>query len=93
MKLPLISKPGEIDNETYHNGDQYKEYCSSSKLKLMLTSPKYARYCLDNPESKESEAKSQGSVYHSMLGSLTNKGDLSLWGCADDCGPANNTSQ
>ncbi len=77
MTLPMISKPGEIPNETYHNGENYKEFCSSSNLKLMLTSPKYARYALDNPKEIESEAKSQGSVYHSMLASLTNRGDLS----------------
>lgn len=43
----------------------------------MMTSPKYARYALDHPEKKESEAMSQGSVYHSMLASLTTWGDLS----------------
>ncbi len=77
MKLPFISKPSEITNEDYHNSDQFKEFCSSSMLKLMLVSPKYARYALDNPKDIESEAKSQGSVYHSMLESLANRGDLS----------------
>ncbi len=78
MKLPFISAPSEITNENYHNSDDFKEFCSSSMLKLMLVSPKHARYALDHPEeNKETEAKSQGSVYHSMLASLTNKGDLS----------------
>ena len=75
--IPFISKPNEISNEEYHNSEQFKEFCSSSVLKLMMVSPKYARYCLDHPEKRESEAMSQGSVYHSMLASLTNKGDLS----------------
>jgi len=75
LKLPYISN--QISNEIYHNADQFKEFCKSSVLKLMMVSPKYARYCLDHPEDKESEAISQGSVYHSMLASLTNFGDLS----------------
>ena len=74
IKLPFIS--GTIRNEDYHNAEQFKEFCSSSVLKLLMVSPKYARYYLDHPEKKESEAMSQGSVYHSMLASLTNKGDL-----------------
>lgn len=77
MKLPFTSGPNDITNDDYHNADPYKEFCSSSMLKLLMVSPKYARYSLDNPEKKESEAMSQGSVYHSMLASLTNKGDLS----------------
>lgn len=75
FKLPHISQ--QISNEDYHNGEIFKEFCSSSNLKLMMTSPKYARYALDHPEKKESETMSQGSVYHSMLASLTNAGDLS----------------
>ena len=75
IKLPFISD--QINNDYYHNADEFKEFCSSSVLKLMMVSPKYARYCLDHPEKKESEAMSQGSVYHSMLASLTNAGDLS----------------
>ncbi len=75
--LPYVSDPNEISNEDYHNAEQFLEFCSSSNLKLMMVSPKYARYCLDHPEKRESEAMSQGSVYHSMLTSLTNKGDLS----------------
>jgi len=75
IKLPFVN--GTISNEDYHNADRFLEFCSSSKLKLMMVSPKYARYCLDHPEKKESEAMSQGSVYHSMLENLTNFGDLS----------------
>ncbi|GAG76509.1 unnamed protein product, partial [marine sediment metagenome] len=75
LKLPYVTE--KISNEEYHNGETWKEFCSSSNLKLMMVSPKYARYALDHPEKKESEAMSQGSVYHSMLGSLTNAGDLS----------------
>ncbi len=75
MELPFVN--GTINNEDYHNAETFKEFCSSSVLKLMMVSPKYARYCIDHPEKKESEAMSQGSVYHSMLASLTNCGDLS----------------
>lgn len=75
IELPFVND--QIRNEDYHNAEQFKEFCSSSILKLMMVSPKYARYCIDHPEKKESEAMSQGSVYHSMLSSLTNAGDLS----------------
>lgn len=77
VTLPHISGPNEVSNDRYHNSDEFKPFCSSSNLKLLMTSPLYARYCMDHPEKKESEAMSQGSVYHSMLASLTNKGDLS----------------
>lgn len=77
MNLPYISAPNAITNEDYHNAEAYKDFCSSSVLKLLMTSPLYARYLLDHPEKKESEAMSQGSVYHAMLASLTNNGDLS----------------
>jgi hypothetical protein len=77
MNLPFISLPNGIRNEDYHNSSDYLDFCSSSTLKLLMTSPLYARYSLDHPEKKESEAMSQGSVYHSMLASLTNKKDLS----------------
>ena len=75
LKLPCILN--DLSNENYHNSDPYKSFCGSSTLKLMMTSPLFAKYRMDNPEKKESEAMSQGSVYHSMLASLTNKGNLS----------------
>lgn len=43
----------------------------------MMTSPLFARYTLDHPQEKDTESMSRGSVYHSMLASLTNRGDLS----------------
>ena len=78
MNLPLILPCELLTNDQYHNGEQYKPFCSSSTLKLLMTSPLYARYRMDHPEeNKESEAISQGSVYHAMLASLTNSGNLS----------------
>lgn len=78
MDLPLILPCDKLSNEQYHHGEIEKQFCSSSTLKLLMTSPLYARYCMDHPEEKkESESMSQGSVYHAMLASLTNSGDLS----------------
>jgi hypothetical protein len=77
IQTPYISLPNAISNEDYHNAEQYKPFCSSSTLKLLMTSPLYAKYCMEHPEKKETQAMSQGSVYHSMLASLTNKGNLS----------------
>ena len=78
MNLPIIIPCDKLSNEQYHNGEWEKQFCSSSTLKLLITSPKYAKYCMDHPEEKkETESMSQGSVYHSMLASLTNRGDVS----------------
>ena len=53
-------------------------HVSSSNLKQLLVSPKWMRYCQLNPEdnriSLENELK--GSVYHSMLASITNTGGM-----------------
>jgi len=63
--------------DVYHN--DLKADIGSSTLKQLLISPKWMKYCQLHPEdnriSLESELK--GSVYHSMLASITNKGDLS----------------
>lgn len=75
MNLPLILDT--LPNQDYHTHPDYLNFCSSSQLKLMMTSPLYAHYFLDHPEKKDTSAMNQDSVYHSMLASLTNAGDLS----------------
>lgn len=76
--LPYISKPDEIPNDEYHNGEKYSNFISSTKLKYYLTSPKWYKYLQDNPsESKISlKAAMEGSVYHDMLASMVNNGNL-----------------
>jgi hypothetical protein len=63
--------------DQYHK--ELKTHIGSSTLKQLLVSPKWMKYCQLHPEagdiSLESELK--GSVYHSMLASITNRGDYS----------------
>ena len=75
-KLPFISF--DMPNDEYHRGEWQKEFISSTQLKRYLVSPKYFQYIREHPEEDtvSLEASMQGSVYHSMLASLVNKGDL-----------------
>lgn len=76
-KFPLIDK--NMSNEEYHRGSWQKQFISSTALKNYLVSPKMFDACRRNPELHEISlsASIQGSVYHSLLASLTNKGDFS----------------
>ncbi len=76
--LPYISTPDEIPNDEYHNGEKYSDFISSTRLKWYLTSPKWYKFLVDNPqESKISlKAAMEGSVYHDMLASMVNNGNL-----------------
>lgn len=55
-----------LSNEQYHNGEEEREYISSSQLKKLAVSPKYFRYCLDNPEP-ETDAMRLGSLFHDLM--------------------------
>jgi len=82
-KLPYISGPNEITNNDYHNGDKYNDFLSSTKLKYFLTSPKWYKWLEDHPEDEEVNLAYQfGGLYHSMLASIVNTGDLN--GFKDD---------
>lgn len=76
--LPFSSRPNEISNADYHHGERYKPFISSSILKQLQISPKWMQFCQENPEdsriSLENELK--GSVYHDMLCSRVNCGNL-----------------
>ncbi len=74
--IPFISEPNEISNDTYHNGPEYQDFISSTSLKHYMVSPKYAKWARDNQQIKDSEALRFGSIYHDMLASITNYGDL-----------------
>lgn len=75
-KLPFVSF--DMPNNDYHRGEWQKEFISSTQLKRYLVSPKYFQFIREHPEEDTVglEASMQGSVYHSMLASLVNKGDL-----------------
>lgn len=72
MKFPQVIK--DMANEQYHRGEWQSEFISSTTLKNMLVSPKYFRYSLTNPHEISLAARLQGSIYHSMLESLTRNG-------------------
>lgn len=72
MHLPAIIY--DLPNEQYHRGDIYKDFISSTQLKKYAVSPKYAKYCLENPIEINMEASMKGNVYHSILSSITNTG-------------------
>lgn len=63
--------------------DQYHKvlttHVGSSTLKQMQVSPKWCKYCQLHPEDSRIslELELKGSVYHSLLASITNKGDYS----------------
>ena len=77
MQLPFISGPNEITNDEYNNGEKFKGYLSSTKLKDFLVSPKYFRYKELNPEPDSIKPHfMMGSIYHDMLAAIANTGDI-----------------
>lgn len=72
IKLPLIEF--NMPNEAYHRGEWQKEFISSTTMKNYIVSPKFFKYSLLNPKQISQSAALQGSIYHSMLESMTNNG-------------------
>ena len=60
--------PG-LSNAEYHDGMPWREYLSSSQLKLYRISPKYARHMMDHP-AEETEAQRFGTHFHDLMASL-----------------------
>ncbi len=79
FKIPYISGPNEIANEDYHNAPEYIDFVSSTGLKHYAISPKYAKWARENPTDEQTAAMRFGSIYHDMLASMVNGGDLSLF--------------
>jgi len=78
--LPYISAPNEISNEAYHSGAEYEKFISSSELKQMLVSPKWFKFAQEHPSDTRTislENAMKGSLYHDMLCSIVNTGDMS----------------
>lgn len=64
-----------LSNENYHRGEGYRDYLSSSQLKLYARSPKFAKFMLDNPQ-EETEAMRFGSLFHDCMAALSYGGAL-----------------
>lgn len=58
-----------LSNEEYHYGMPWREYLSSSQLKLYSRSPKFARFMMDNPQ-EQTEAQRFGSLFHDLMASM-----------------------
>lgn len=56
-----------LSNEAYHHEKPYRDYLSSSQLKLYLKSPKAAKFALDNPTEEKSDALRLGSLFHDLM--------------------------
>lgn len=65
-----------LDNREYHYGDGYKDYVSSSQLKLYGVSAKVFRHSLGCGEREETEAMRTGSLYHGCLAALADGAEL-----------------
>lgn len=66
-----------LDNDTYHRGEGYDQYLSSTQIKDFLVSPKYAKYKHEHPEEFviSDDALEFGSMYHAYMESLLKHGD------------------
>lgn len=71
MKIKQIDN---LDNEIYHNSDEYNEYWSSSNIKEYLKTPREAYYQKNVAEHKDSEAFAFGNQLHDFLASKHVKG-------------------
>lgn len=65
-----------LSNVRYHNGEEERQYLSSSQLKWYQKSPRYAKFALDNPTDDKSDALRFGSLFHDLMACLAeHKGD------------------
>lgn len=67
----------DLSNEEYHTSPEWRDYVSSTQLKLIAKSPKAFRYALDNPQ-EQTDAQRFGSLFHDLMACLAmHNGD---WG-------------
>ncbi len=76
MKIKQINN---LSNEVYHNGEEYKEYWSSSNIKEYLKTPREACYQKFKAEKKQSNAFDFGNQLHDFLASKHVKGQPFEW--------------
>lgn len=63
-----------LGNEEYHHGDPYREYLSSSQLKLYAKSPRHARHMMEHPQPP-TPAMRFGSLFHDLMASMASHYD------------------
>lgn len=56
-----------LSNEQYHQGEEERQYLSSSQLKWYLRSPKFFKHNIDNPTEEKSDALRFGSLFHDLM--------------------------
>lgn len=59
-----------LSNDAYHHQPPYRNYLSSSQLKLYLKSPKAAKFALDNSTGEKSDALRFGSLFHDCMAAM-----------------------
>ena len=64
-----ITQINNLSNDIYHNSEKYKEYWSSSNLKVYNETPKEAYYQKFLAEPKEIQGAEFGSAFHDFLSS------------------------
>lgn len=69
-----IKQIDNLDNEVYHNSDEFKDYWSSSNLKVYQETPREAFFQKNVAEKKESAAMDFGTALHDFLASKHIKG-------------------
>lgn len=71
-----------LPNGSYHRGEPYCDYLSSSQLKDYAKSPAYAKWHREHPDDESNAALIFGSLFHDCLASLAGGQDLDAW-CAN----------
>ncbi len=74
-----IKQIDNLSNDEYHGGDQYKDYWSSSNLKIYLETPREAYYQKYMAANKQSDAFAFGNQLHDYLASKHIKGQSFEW--------------
>lgn len=65
-----------LSNAEYHHGEKWRDYISSSQLKLYAVSPKAYKYAMEHPQ-EQTDAMKFGSLFHDLMASLAEvKGDI-----------------
>lgn len=57
----------DLSNDEYHHSEKYKDYISSSQLKIYSKSPKAAKYAMEHPTDTVNPALKFGSLFHDMM--------------------------
>lgn len=78
-KTMEITQINNLSNDIYHNSEKYKEYWSSSNLKVYDETPKEAYYQKFLAKPKEIQGAEFGSAFHDFLASKHVSGQPFEW--------------